>query len=93
MCHGTGLQPFASLLNVGEVPFTEWALLSDGKRQLQLLDTVEPQTQRQKRTLTRIQHCLQPLAKPDIKSMAAAVVKRSVESFTTMPAVELTAAD
>jgi excinuclease ABC A subunit len=93
MCHGTGLQPFASLLNVGEVPFTEWALLSDGKRQLQLLDTLEPQTQRQKRTLARIQHCLQPLAKPDIKSTAAAVVKRSVESFTTMPAAELAVAD
>jgi excinuclease ABC A subunit len=93
MCHGSGLQPFADLLKVGEVPLVEWVLLKDAKRQLDLLDTVEPRTQRQKRTLARIQHCLEPLAKQGTKSIPAAVVKRSVEAFTTMPAVDLTAAD
>jgi excinuclease UvrABC ATPase subunit len=89
LCQGSGLQRFASLLKVGEVPFPEWTLLSDGDRMLDLLRTVVLNSKRQKNALERILHCLAPLKKPDSSAVAAAIVRRAVESFTTMPSMEL----
>lgn len=86
-CDGSGLQPFARLLHVGRMPFDKWTRLSDLDGMLDLLRCLEPRTARQRRSLERVLYCLSPLA--DAGASLAAVVKRSVESFTTMPAIEL----
>jgi excinuclease UvrABC ATPase subunit len=81
-CGGSGLQHFASLLSIGDAPFTKWVRLSDTRRMLSLLNNVEPHTPRQQRTRERILHCLAPIA----HSMASTltVIERAVESFSTM---------
>ena len=83
-CEGSGLQPFAKLLRVGDVSLAEWARLSDPERMLNLLRKVEPHTMRQRRARQRILHCLSPLAQPRTSAAPAAVFQRAVESFTTM---------
>lgn len=93
LCGATGFQPFARLLHVGNRSFVEWTRLQDADRMLDSLRAVQPQTPRQRRTLQRILYCLGPLTNLRSAAAPAAVVKRSVESFTTMPAVELKEAD
>lgn len=83
-CRGSGLQPFATLLRVGEMPFPEWSTLGDAERMLDLLSEVESRTPRQRQTLQRLLHCLAPLAKSSRPVTPQAIVKRAVESFTTM---------
>jgi excinuclease UvrABC ATPase subunit len=86
-CNGSGLQPFASLLSVGELSFAEWSVLDDPQRRLNLLHSVSAHTPRQRETRKRILVCLGPLAKPGTASARAAVVERAVGAFTTMEAV------
>jgi excinuclease ABC A subunit len=84
-CGGSGLQRFASLLNVGSKSFAEWTL-SDPSQMFGLLNKVEPHTPRQRRARERILHCLAPLTHAN--PSAVSVIERSVESFTTMTAVK-----
>jgi excinuclease ABC A subunit len=86
-CNGSGLQPFASLLSVGELSFAEWSVLDDPQRRLNLLNSVSAHTPRQRETRKRILDCLGPLAKPGTASARASVVKRAAGAFTTMEAV------
>lgn len=62
VCAGTGLKPYAALLEVGEKPFPAWAPLADTRRQLDLLRSVRATTPRQKETHRRLLDCLAPLA-------------------------------
>jgi excinuclease UvrABC ATPase subunit len=87
LCGGSGLQPFASLLRVGDVSFPEWTMLSPSTRMLDLLRAVTPHSPRQHKTKERILDCLAPLRRADSSVLSAAVVKEAVEFFTTMPAV------
>jgi excinuclease UvrABC ATPase subunit len=89
LCGGSGLQAFAGLLKIGDVSFADWKLMTDADQVLDSLRTVQPNTPRQRRAWQRILHCLAPLAKPRSAAVPAAIVERSVESFTTMPAVAL----
>jgi excinuclease ABC A subunit len=86
-CNGSGLRPFAKLLRVGELSFSDWAILDAPDRRLKLLRSVTAQTPRQRETRQRILDCLVPLAKSSTSAARAAVVERAVESFTTMEAV------
>ena len=83
-CKGSGLQLFAGLLRVGSLSLAEWIRLGDGVRMLEELEMVAPTTARQRRTHARILHCLASLRNPG--GAPSAVAKRTVESFTTMPA-------
>jgi excinuclease ABC A subunit len=85
-CGGSGLQRFASLLDVGGKSFADWTRLSDPGRMLGLLNKVEPHTPRQDRTRERILQCLAPFAQAN--ASAVSVIERAVESFTTMTAVQ-----
>jgi excinuclease ABC A subunit len=62
LCAGTGLKPYAALLEVAEKPFPDWARLADPRRQLELLRSVRATTPRQKETRRRLLACLAPLA-------------------------------
>jgi excinuclease ABC A subunit len=84
LCGGSGMRQFATLLKVGDTPFSEWARLPNTGQMVDLFRKVKGQTPRQQRTLERILYCLAPLAKPH--ASAAQIVERSVESFTTMTA-------
>ena len=92
-CGGSGLEPFAELLWVGDMTFPDWTRQSDPALMLRQLRQVKPLTLRQRRTHERILHCLEPLADQASGTTPAAVVKRAVESFTTMPAAILTPTD
>ena len=83
-CKGSALQLFAGLLRVGSLSLAEWMRLRDGRRMLEELKMVAPTTARQRRTHARILHCLASLRTPG--AAPSAVAKRTVESFTTMPA-------
>ena len=83
-CKGSGLQLFAGLLRVGSLSLAEWMRLGDGGRMLEELEMVVPTTARQRRTHARILHCLASLRNPG--GAPSGVAKRTVESFTTMPA-------
>ena len=85
-CEGSGLQLFAKLLRVGDLPFAEWTRLSDPARMLNLLRDMKSHTPRQKRTQERILRCLAPLARLQASAAPTSVVERSVASFTTMAA-------
>ncbi|HYW08695.1 MAG TPA: hypothetical protein VE913_17165 [Longimicrobium sp.] len=85
-CDGSGLQPFAKLLRVGEMNFSEWAVLDAPDRRLKTLRGVAAHTPRQRQTQRRILDCLAPLAGSSTAGRVA-VVERAVESFTTMEAV------
>jgi excinuclease ABC A subunit len=82
-CKGSGLQTFATLLRVGDLSFADWSILTDPARMLGSLRGLEPRTSRQRHTWKRLLHCLEPLAASG-PAAPAAVVERSVESFTTM---------
>lgn len=84
-CEGSGLQPFAELLRVGDLSFTEWTRLSDFDRRLDLLRNMESHNPRQRRTQERILRCLAPLAQSQALA-SVTVVERAVKSFTTMDA-------
>jgi excinuclease ABC A subunit len=86
LCRGSGLQPFASLLKMGDTSFTDWIRLAEPTRKLDLLNTVEPHTPRQRCTWKRIIHCLAPLARAN--ASAVSVIEHAVESFTTMRAAK-----
>jgi excinuclease ABC A subunit len=83
-CEGSGLQLFADLLQVGGLLFSEWTRLTNPAGLFDALQNVEPRTPRQGRTHERILHCIAPLAQSRASAPPAAVVERSVESFTTM---------
>jgi excinuclease ABC A subunit len=89
LCEGTGLQQFAALLRVGDVSFAKWMLLPHPERKLELLNKVEPRTARQRRTRQRLLHCLAPVSRPLTSAASAAIVERTVESFTTMICTKL----
>ena len=86
LCGGSGLQPFASLLRIGQIAFTEWIQLTDSARRLDLLDAVKTHTARQRSTLKRIVHCLAPLSRPTAHIVP--VIEAVIESFTTMPSAK-----
>jgi excinuclease ABC A subunit len=85
-CGGSGLQTFAKLLNVDALSFDQW-VRSTPRAMYDAVGSLETSSSRQRRTKQRVLHCLAPLVKtpPDGE---AAVVKRAVESFTTMDAVD-----
>lgn len=85
-CEGSGLQPFAELLRVGDLPFADWARLTNPDRMLNLLRNMESQTPRQQQTQERILRCLTPLSQSQASAAPAAVVEQAVKSFTTMAA-------
>jgi excinuclease UvrABC ATPase subunit len=85
-CEGSGLQPFAELLRVGDLSFTEWTRLSDPDRRLDLLRNMGSKTPRQRRTQERILRCLAPVAQSKDSAAPIAVVEQAVKSFTTMEA-------
>lgn len=80
VCVGTGLKPYAALLNVAEKPFPAWALLADPRRQLDLLRSVDAATPRQKETRRRLLACLAPLASG---ADSRKVLEACVREFTT----------
>ena len=84
-CKGSGLQLFAGLLRVGSLSLPDCMRLGDSRRMFNQLKMVAPTTARQQRTHARILHCLASLRTPDVAPLT--VAKRTVESFTTMPAV------
>lgn len=86
-CEGSGLQPFAKLLQVGSLSFDQWARLPNAERRVEELRKIEPLTGRQRKAKQRLLHCLAPLTQRG-ESVEAAIVKRAVESFTTMPATD-----
>jgi excinuclease UvrABC ATPase subunit len=86
-CAGSGLQQFAEVLAVGEIPFSDWSVIDGSARRLNLLRGVSVHTPRQRETLMRILDCLAPLAKSRTSTARAAVVERAVLAFTTMEAV------
>ncbi|HVF59748.1 MAG TPA: hypothetical protein VNJ70_08075 [Thermoanaerobaculia bacterium] len=88
-CDGSGLQLFAKVLPAGDLSFADWTRLSDPDRMLDELRNVGPRTPRQRQTRQRILRCLALLGGPRASAVPAAVVERSVESFTTMPAVAM----
>jgi excinuclease ABC A subunit len=88
LCDGSGLQRFAALLRVGGVSYVEWTLLSDPGKKIDYLKKVEPLTPRQRRTRQRLLYCLAPLDRKLNSTESAEVVKRAVESFTTMNSAE-----
>jgi excinuclease ABC A subunit len=79
-CAGTGLKPYAALLEVGEKPFPAWARLADPRRQLDLLRSVRATTPRQKETRRRLLACLAPLANG---ADPRKVLEACVREFTT----------
>ncbi|MGA8810012.1 MAG: hypothetical protein WB973_19245 [Thermoanaerobaculia bacterium] len=85
-CAGSGLQTFSKLLNVNGLSFDQW-VRSAPRAMYDAIDSLETTTPRQRRTKQRILHCLAPLVKADAEG-AAAVARRTVESFTTMDAVD-----
>jgi len=85
-CEGSGLQLFASLLKVHDVPFDKW-VRSSAEMMYDTLTAVRTNSTRQHKTKRRIVHCLSPLVKARFAGPAA-VVKKVVESFTTMPAAD-----
>jgi len=85
-CEGSGLQRFAKLLRVGDLSFDEWVRLPDSKRKIEELRKIQPLTSRQRKSKQRVLHCLAPLSQR--QSVAATIVNRAVESFTTMPAAD-----
>lgn len=85
-CGGSGLQTFSKLLKVNGLPFDQW-VQSTSPAMNDAIAALETASSRQRRTKQRILDCLAPLAKARPEG-AAAVVKRAVESFTTMNAIE-----
>ena len=85
-CDGSGLQTFSKLLNVNGLSFDQW-VRSTPHAMYDAIDGLATTSSRQRRTRQRILHCLQPLVKAHPEGEAA-VVKRAVESFTTMDAVD-----
>jgi excinuclease ABC A subunit len=85
-CGGSGLQGFAKLLKVGGLSFDEW-VRSAPRAMYDAVAALETRSARQRNTKERIVHCLAPLAKARPEAEAA-VVKRAVELFTTMDAVD-----
>jgi excinuclease UvrABC ATPase subunit len=90
LCEGTGLRQFARLLRVGEKSFADWTLMSAGEM-LRVLRSVQPKTPRQKRGIERILYCLEPLTSR--ASIPGAIIRRSVETFTTMAVIESDTSD
>lgn len=86
-CEGSGLQPFAKLLRVGDLSFDQWVRLPNSPKRAEELRTLEPLTSRQRKAKLRVLRCLAPLAQRR-ESIEAAIVKGAVESFTTMPAAD-----
>jgi excinuclease ABC A subunit len=86
-CDGSGLQPFADVLRVGDISFSEWSVVEDPDRRLNLLRSVNAHTPRQRETRKRILDCLAPLTRSKASVAGAAVIGRAVEAFTTMEAV------
>jgi excinuclease UvrABC ATPase subunit len=86
-CGGNGLQSFADLLKVGELSFSEWSVVDDPARRLDLLRSVTAHTPRQRQTRTRILDCLAPLARSGSFAAPTTIIKRAVGAFTTMEAV------
>jgi excinuclease ABC A subunit len=84
LCQGSGLQPFARLLRVGERSYDEWTRLANPDQILDGLGKVEPHAPRQQRTRERLLYCLAPLVETGASAASAAIVERVVESFTTM---------
>ena len=87
-CEGSGLQLFASLLRVGDVPFDDWTRLSDPARKFALLGGLGSHTLRQQRTRQRLLHCLAPVGRRRSEFTPEAVVRRAVGAFTTMMPAE-----
>lgn len=85
-CGGSGLQTFSKLLKVNGLSFDQW-VRSTPRAMYDAVAALETTSPRQRRTKERIVHCLAPLAKAH-PEREAAVVKRAVESFTTMDAVD-----
>jgi excinuclease ABC A subunit len=88
-CQASGLQRFAELLSVGDVSFPRWTTMSDAQGQAKLLSRLKPRTERQRRTLDRLLHCLTPTQRETAQRSAEAVIEKAVDSFTTMRAVRL----
>lgn len=86
-CSGSGLQRFAQVLRVGEMPFSEWSLVDAPARRLDLLRKVKPHKPRQREMRKRILDCLAPLTVSSTSPARASVVDRAVGAFTTMEAV------
>jgi excinuclease UvrABC ATPase subunit len=86
-CEGSGLQRFATLLRVGTVSFDKWVRLSPPQAMRNALADVDTKSVRQRTTKQRILHCLAPLAR-EPEGTTAAIVKRAVEAFTTMPSAD-----
>jgi hypothetical protein len=84
-CGGSGLQTFAALLEVNGVPFTKWTLLPQ-QGMYDALNDVKAISARQQKAKKRLLYCLASLSKGQASS--AAIVKRVVETFTTMPSAE-----
>jgi excinuclease UvrABC ATPase subunit len=85
-CGGSGLQTFSKLLKVNGVSFDQW-VRSTPRVMYDAIDGLDTPSSRQRKTKQRILHCLEPLLKTHSRGEAA-VVKRTVESFTTMDAVD-----
>lgn len=85
-CQGTGLQSYAKLLKVNDIPFDQW-VRSGPRMMYDEVAALETKSARQQKTKQRLVHCLAPLAKVQ-REGAAAVARRAVESFTTMEAAD-----
>jgi excinuclease UvrABC ATPase subunit len=80
VCAGTGLKPYAALLDVAGKPFAAWASLADPRRQLEALRSVEAHTPRQRETRRRLLACLAPLRSG---ADPRKVLEACVREFTT----------
>jgi excinuclease UvrABC ATPase subunit len=89
-CKGSGLQPFAKLLKVNDLPFDQW-VRSTPREMYDAVAALDTNSARQQKTKQRLVRCLAPLAKARPEGEAA-VMKRAVESFTTMDAADAEAA-
>jgi excinuclease ABC A subunit len=85
-CGGSGLQTFSKLLKVNGVSFDQW-VRSTSRAMYDAIGGVETASSRQRRTQQRILHCFEPLVRAHA-DLEAAVVRRAVEWFTTMDAVD-----
>jgi len=95
-CEGTGLAPYAKLLQLAGRPLHDWVRDGTTGELHDALKGLRTSTARQARTQERLLACLSPVAKrarshpllaPVEGEVAREISRRVVETFTTMPVV------